>query len=74
MRFRQCAISCIVHFDKKHAEHSYSGMGSNRVTVTKFLQLPVILELYLEHIYLMSQISLMMVTVTEVTEIPKFLI
>ena len=48
-------------------------MGSNRVTVTKFLQLLMILELYLELSYFFSQI-LLVVTVTEVTKVPKFLI
>ena len=49
-----------------------AGMGSNRVTVTKFLQLLMILELYLELSYFFSQI-LLVVTVTEVTKVPKFL-
>ena len=47
-------------------------MGSNRVTVTKFLQLLMILELYLELSYFLSHI-LLVVTVTEVTKVPKFL-
>ena len=50
-----------------------SGMGSNGVTVTKFLQLLMILELYLELSYFLSQIFIV-VTVTEVTKVPKFLI
>ena len=48
-------------------------MGSNRVTVTKFLQLLMILELYLELSYFLSQMFIA-VTVTEVTKVPKFLI
>ena len=44
-------------------------MGSNRVTVSKFLQLLMILELYLELNYFLSQIWLV-VTVTEVTKVP----
>ena len=47
------------------------GMGSNRVTVTKFLQLLKILELYLELSYFLSQVFIA-VTVTEVTKAPKF--
>ena len=47
-------------------------MGSNGVTVMKFLQLPMILELYLELSYFWRQIFLV-VTVTEVTKFPKFL-
>ena len=43
-------------------------MGSNRVTVTKFLQLLMILEMYLELSYILSQLFLV-VTVTEVTEV-----
>ena len=43
-------------------------MGSNRVTVTKFLQLLMILEMYLELGYILSQLFLV-VTVTEVTEV-----
>ena len=49
-----------------------AGMGSNGVTVTKFLHLLMILELYLELSYFFSQI-LLVVTVTEVTKVPKFL-
>ena len=49
-----------------------SGFGSNGVTVTKFLQLLMILELYLELSYFFSWISIV-VTVTEVTKVPKFL-
>ena len=48
-----------------------AGMGSNRVTVKKFLQLLTIFELYLELSYFLSQIF-KMVTVTEVTKVPKF--
>ena len=44
-------------------------MGSNGVTVTKFLQLLMILELYLELSYFFSWISIV-VTVTEVTKVP----
>ena len=44
-------------------------MGSNRVTVSKFLQLLMILELYLELSYFLSQIYIV-VTVTEVTKVP----
>ena len=47
-------------------------MGSNRVTVTKFLQLLMILELYLELSYILSQLFVM-ATVTEVTKVPQFL-
>ena len=43
-------------------------MGSNGVTVTKFLQLLVILELFLELSYFLSQIFIA-VTVTEVTKV-----
>ena len=43
-------------------------MGSNEVTVTKFLLLLMILELYLELSYILSQLFLV-VTVTEVTEV-----
>ena len=46
-----------------------TGLGSNGVTVTKFLQLLMILELYLELSYSFSQISIV-VTVTEVTKVP----
>ena len=42
------------------------GMGSKGITVTKFLQLLMILELYLELSYFLSQIFIV-VTVTEVT-------
>ena len=49
---------------------SFSGMGSNGVTVTKFLQLLMILELYLELSYFLSQIFIV-VTVTEVTKVPS---
>ena len=52
---------------------SIQGMGSNKVTVTKFLQLLMILELYLELSYFLSQIF-KVVNVTEVTEVPKFVI
>ena len=48
-------------------------MASNGVTVTKFLKLLMILELYLELSYYLGQI-LIVVTVTEVTKVPKFLI
>ena len=54
------------------AETLFPGMGSNGVTVTKFLQLLIILELYLELSYFLSQIYTV-VTVTEVTKVPKFL-
>ena len=50
-----------------------AGMGSNGVTVTKFLQLLMIVQLYLELSYFLSQIYIV-VTVTEVTKVPKFLI
>ena len=40
--------------------------------VMKFLKFVVILELYLELSYFVSQIFIM-VTVTEVTKVPKFL-
>ena len=43
-----------------------AGVGSNGVTVTKFLQLLMILELYLELSYSLGQIFIV-VTVTEVT-------
>ena len=46
-----------------------AGVGSNGVTVTKFLQLLMILELS----YSLGQIFIV-VTVTEVTKVPKFLI
>ena len=49
-----------------------AGLGSNGVTVTKFLKLLMILELYLELSYFFSWISIV-VTVTEVTKVPKFL-
>ena len=48
-------------------------MGSDGVTVMKFLQLLMNLELYLELSYFLSQICIV-VTVTEVTKVPKFLI
>ena len=48
-------------------------MGSNGVTVTKFLKFLMILELYLGLSYLLSHIFIV-VTVTEVTKDPKFLI
>ena len=48
-----------------------TGLGSNEVTVTKFLQLLMILELYLELSYFLSQLFIV-VTVTEVTKVPKF--
>ena len=47
-------------------------MGSNGVAVTKFLQLLMILEVYLELSYFLSQIFIV-VTVTEITKVPKFL-
>ena len=47
--------------------------GGNKVTVTKFLRLLMILELYLELSYFLSQIFIV-VTVTGGTEFPKFLI
>ena len=43
-------------------------MDRDGVTVTKFLQLLMILELYLEPSYIF-----IVVTVTEVTKVPKFL-
>ena len=43
-------------------------MGSNRITETKFLQLLIILELYLESSYFFSQIYL--VVTDEVTKVP----
>ena len=49
----------------------WPGMGSNGVTVMKFLQLLMILKLYLELSYFLSQ---MLIAVTEVTKVPKFLI
>ena len=48
-------------------------MGSNRVTITKFLQLLMILELYLELSYFLRQVFIV-VTVTTVTKVPTFLI
>ena len=50
-----------------------SGMGSGGVTVTKFLQLLMVLELYLEQSYFLSQ-NFIVVTLTEVTKVPKFLV
>ena len=47
-----------------------AGMGTNGVTVAKLL---MILELCLELNYFLSQIFIV-VTVTEVTKVPKFLI
>ena len=44
-------------------------MGSNKATVTKFLQLLMILELHLELSYILSQLFI----VVTVTEVPKFL-
>ena len=44
-------------------------MGSNGVTVTKFLQLLMILELYLELSYILGQLFIL-VTVNEVTKVP----
>ena len=49
------------------------GMGSKGVTESRFLQLLFILELYLELSYFFSQICIV-VTVIEVTKVPKFLI
>ena len=51
-----------------------AGMGSNGVTVTKFLQFLMTFELYLElsYSYILSQLFIV-VTVTEVTKVPKFL-
>ena len=46
---------------------SSSGMGSNRITATNFLELLMILELYLE----LSCFLCQMVTVTKVTKVPK---
>ena len=43
----------------------YTGMGSNGVTVRKFLQLLMNFELYLELSYILSQL-LIVVNVTEV--------
>ena len=54
------------------ATYMIPGMGSNRVTVTKFLQLLIILELYLELSYFLRQIFIVG-TVTEVIKVPKFL-
>ena len=48
-------------------------MESKGVTATMFLKLLVILEMYLELSYFLSQIF-KVVTVTEVTKVPKFLI
>ena len=48
-------------------------MGNNTVTVMKFLQLLMILELYQELSYFLRHIFIV-VTVTEVTKVPKFLI
>ena len=48
-----------------------AGMGSNGVTVTKLLQLLMILQLYLELNYVFSQIYIV-VTVAEVTKVHKF--
>ena len=58
-----------------HRERELHGKprdGSNKVTVTKILQLLMILELYLELSYFLSQIFIV-ATVTEVTKVPKFL-
>ena len=44
-------------------------MGSNGVAVTKFLQLLMILEVYLELSYFLSQIFIVVI-VTEVTKVP----
>ena len=58
-----------------HRERELHGKprdGSNKVTVTKILQLLMILELYLELSYFFSQIFIV-ATVTEVTKVPKFL-
>ena len=51
----------------------FSGLGSNGVTVTKFLKFLMILELYLELSYFLRQVFIV-VTVTRVTKVPKFLI
>ena len=54
-------------------DQGWLGMGRNEVTVMKFLQLIMILELYQERHYLSSQIYIVVtVTVTEVTRIPMF--
>ena len=47
-------------------------MGSNGIIVRKFLQLLMILELYLELSYFLSQLFIV-ATGTEVTKVPKFL-
>ena len=52
-----------------HGENQ-AGMGSNGVTVMKFLQLLMILELYLELSYFLRQVFILG---TEVTKVPKFL-
>ena len=51
-----------------------TGLGSNGVTVTKFLQLLTILELYLDlELSSLSSRTSIMVTVTEVTKVLKLL-
>ena len=51
---------------------SLTGMGSNGITVTYFLQLLMFWELELDLGYFLSQIFTV-VTATEVTIVPKFL-
>ena len=68
-----CVVFVVVLAVLVPGEPPPSGMGSNRVTVTKLLQLLMILELILELGYFLNQIFIV-VTVTEVTKVPKFLI
>ena len=55
-----------MEYGDKAVSDSFTGMERNGVNVTKFLQLLMILELYLELSYFLSQIFIL-VTVTEVT-------
>ena len=68
--FQSASPDFIINPQKFHDHPSFHpGMGSNGVTVTKFHQLLMILELYLELSYILSQLFLV-VTVTEVTKVP----
>ena len=53
------------------SRHPNPGMGRNRVTLTKFLHLLMILELYLELGYFLIQINIV-VTVNGVTKVTNF--
>ena len=60
--------------NEKAGGNLHAWIGSNGVTLAKFLQLLMFLELYLELSYFLCQIITEVTTVTEVTKAPKFLI